>query len=84
VRAGGADTFALDQNATWMEVTMFTSDPLDVLAVAREHGRRLRTEAALARLRGASPTRRALALSLRRAADRLDPGLRGTASVVGS
>jgi hypothetical protein len=66
-----------------MEVTMFTSDPLDVLVAAHERGRRLRTEAATARLRGASPTRRALALSLRRAADRLDPVLRGPAPAVG-
>jgi hypothetical protein len=38
---------------------MLTNDPLEVLAVAHERGRR---------------TRRALAMSLRRAADRLDPG----------
>ena len=52
---------------------MLTSDPLEVLAVAHERGRRLRAEAVAERLRGTSGTRRALALSLRRAADRLDP-----------
>ncbi len=55
------------------EDTMFTSDPLDALAVAHERGRRLRAEAAAERLRGAPGTRRALAVTLRRAADRLDP-----------
>jgi hypothetical protein len=84
VRAGGPDTFALDHNATWMEVTMFTSNPLDALAVAHAHGRRLRAEAAATRLRGASPTRRVLAVSLHRAADRLDPGRHRPASVAGS
>jgi len=52
---------------------MFTSDPLDALVVAHERGRQLRAEAAAERLRGTSATRRALAVSLRRAADRLDP-----------
>ena len=49
---------------------MFTSDLLDL---AHEHGRALRAEAAEERLRGAPGTRRALAASLRRVADRLDP-----------
>lgn len=53
--------------------TMFTGDPFAALAVAHQRGRRLRAEAAAERLRGASGTRRALAVSLRRAADRLDP-----------
>jgi hypothetical protein len=52
--------------------TMFTGDPLDALVVAHERGRELRAEAAAERLRGTSRTRRAIAVSLRRAADRLD------------
>ena len=52
---------------------MFTSHPLDALVVAHERGRQLCAEAAAERLRGTSGTRRALALFLRRAADRLDP-----------
>jgi hypothetical protein len=52
---------------------MFTSDPLDALVVAHERSRRLRAEAAAERLRDTSSIRRALAVSLRRAADRLDP-----------
>ena len=52
---------------------MFAIDPLDALAVAKEHGRRLRAEAAAERQRDASPARHALALVLRRTADRLDP-----------
>jgi len=51
---------------------MFT-DPLDGLAQIRERGRRLRAEAAAERLRGPSWTRRALAASLRRATDHLEP-----------
>jgi hypothetical protein len=51
---------------------MFTTDARDALVVAHEHGRRLRAEAAAERLCAASGTRRALAASLRRAADRLD------------
>ena len=50
---------------------MFTST-IDSLAVAHQHGHELRAEAAAERLRGAR-RRRALAASLRRAADRLDP-----------
>lgn len=52
---------------------MITLDPHDALVAAHEHGRRLRAEAAAERLRGPSATRRALALSLLRAANRLDP-----------
>jgi hypothetical protein len=52
---------------------MLTSDPLEFLALAHGRGRRLRAEAAAERLRGTSGTRRKLAVSLRRAADRLDP-----------
>lgn len=55
------------------EDMMFTGDPLDALFVAHERGRRLRAEAAAECLRGASGSRRALAVTLRRAADRLDP-----------
>jgi hypothetical protein len=54
---------------------MFISNPLDALAAAHAHGRELRAEAAAERLFGTSgtPTRRAIAVALRRAADRLDP-----------
>jgi hypothetical protein len=52
---------------------MFTSNPLDALAVAHAHGRELRAEAAAERLCGTTGARRAIAVSLRRAADRLDP-----------
>jgi hypothetical protein len=51
---------------------MFT-DPLDALVIAHGRGRELRAEAAAERLRGRWRTRRALAASMRRAADRLDP-----------
>jgi hypothetical protein len=49
-------------------------DPRDQLAVAHERGDDLRAEAAALRLRGPQGPRRAVAESLRRAADRLDPG----------
>jgi hypothetical protein len=52
---------------------MFITDPLDALLVARTRADELRAEAAAERLHGASGTRRAIALSLRRAADLLDP-----------
>jgi hypothetical protein len=52
---------------------MFTNNPLDALVVAHDRGRHLRAESAAEHLRGPSGTRRALAVSLRRAADRLDP-----------
>ena len=52
---------------------MFISHPLDALVVAHDRGRRLRAEAATERLRGTSGTRSALAVVLRRAAERLDP-----------
>jgi hypothetical protein len=55
---------------------MFTTDPLDALVLARQHGRRLHAQAAAERLRGASTIRTAVAASLRRAADRLDPAPR--------
>jgi hypothetical protein len=55
---------------------MLITDPLDQLAVAHARGRGLRAEAAAERLRDISRTRRAIAGSLRRAADRLDPSLR--------
>jgi uncharacterized membrane protein YfbV (UPF0208 family) len=51
---------------------MVASDPRDALVLAHEHIRHLREETAAERLRRKSPTRRALADSLRRAADRLD------------
>jgi hypothetical protein len=53
---------------------MFTPHPLDALVLAEEHGRSLRADAAAERFRGASPMRTAVATSLRRLADRLDPG----------
>lgn len=52
---------------------MFTSDARDALLVAHERPRRLREETAAERLRRASGARRALAASLRRAANHLDP-----------
>lgn len=52
---------------------MFWSDTHDTLAAAHEHGRQLRAEAAAERLRGTPAPRRALAVSLHRAANRLDP-----------
>jgi hypothetical protein len=52
---------------------MFTCNPLDALAVAHVRGGELRAEAAMERLGGTSPARRAIAVFLRRAADRLDP-----------
>ena len=54
---------------------MLINDPFDDLAVAHTRGRRLRAEAAAERLRSTSRPRRALAETLRRAADRLDPTL---------
>jgi hypothetical protein len=51
---------------------MNISNPLDALAVAHAHGRELRADAAAERLFGTSGTRRAIALALRRLADRLD------------
>jgi hypothetical protein len=52
---------------------MFTSDPRDALVLAHDRTRHLRAETAANRLRRASVARRALAASLRRTADRLDP-----------
>jgi hypothetical protein len=53
---------------------MSITDPRDALVIAHEHGRRLRAEAEAERLfRGRSGARRAVAASLRRIADRLDP-----------
>jgi hypothetical protein len=52
---------------------MVTCNPLDALAIAHTRGRELRADAAAERLRGTTATRRAIAVSLRRAADRLDP-----------
>jgi hypothetical protein len=52
---------------------MFTTHPHDALVLAHERARHLRAETAAERLRRASATRRALAASLRRTADRLDP-----------
>jgi hypothetical protein len=53
---------------------MFTCNPLDALALAHTRAGELRAEAAAERLGGTTGTRRAIAVSLRRAADRLDPG----------
>ncbi|HEV8249286.1 MAG TPA: hypothetical protein VGQ15_04890 [Gaiellaceae bacterium] len=53
--------------------TLLIPDPRDHLAVAHERGRRLRSEAAAERMSAPLGPRRALAASLRRAADRLDP-----------
>jgi hypothetical protein len=52
---------------------MFTCNPLDALAVAHVRGGELRAEAAMERLGRPSSARRAIAVFLRRAADRLDP-----------
>lgn len=52
---------------------MFTCNPLDALAVAHVRGGELRAEAAMDRLGGTSAARHAIAVFLRRAADRLDP-----------
>jgi hypothetical protein len=54
---------------------MLINNPFDDLAVAHTRGRRLRAEAAAERFRGTSRPRRALAETLRRAANRLDPTL---------
>jgi hypothetical protein len=53
---------------------MFTPHPLDALVLAHEHGRSLRAQAAAERLVGAWTMRGAIAVWLRRAADRVDPG----------
>ena len=52
---------------------MLNDHPDDALDVADERGRRLREEAAAERVRRDAGTRRTLAASLRRLADRLDP-----------
>lgn len=54
---------------------MVTSDPRDVLVLAHVHARQLHDAAAAERLRRGTRTRRALAESLRRAANRLDSQL---------
>jgi hypothetical protein len=51
---------------------MLTNDPHDALGTAHERAQRLHAEAAAERLRGSSRTRRALAVFLRHAADRLE------------
>jgi hypothetical protein len=55
---------------------MITTDPRDALALSEQRSRQFQAEAAAERLREPSAMRRALAVSLRRAADRLDPGPR--------
>ena len=55
---------------------MITTHPRDTLALSAQRAIRLHAEAAAERMREPSKLRRALALSLRRAADRLDPGPR--------
>ena len=52
---------------------MITTDPRDALALSAQRARDLHEQAAAERLREPSRLRRALALSLRRTADRLDP-----------
>jgi hypothetical protein len=52
---------------------MLTIHPRDALSVVPERARHLRDEAAAEHLGLASGTRRALAASLRRVANRLDP-----------
>lgn len=52
---------------------MSTPHPHDALALAHEHGRALRADAAAERLHIHVGLRDAVAASLRRAADRLDP-----------
>jgi hypothetical protein len=56
---------------------MITTDPRDTLALSAQRATQLQAEAEAERLREPSRLRRALALSLRRTADRLDPGQRG-------
>jgi hypothetical protein len=60
---------------------MVSSDPSEALLLAHERLRRLRQEAAALRLRRPRRARRALADSLRRAADRLDPATLAHSSV---
>ena len=57
-------------------------DPRDQLTVVQERGQRLRAEAFAERLGGPVGTRRRLAASLRRAADRLDPAPLGWRSAL--
>jgi hypothetical protein len=52
---------------------MFTTNAGEALLLAHDRPQRLREESAARRLRRAPATYRALAASLRRAADRLDP-----------
>lgn len=56
---------------------MIAPDPRDTLALSAQRASQLRAEAAAERMREPSRLRRALALSLRLAADRLDPAPRG-------
>ena len=51
---------------------MLTMNPDDALVVAHQRARQLRAEAAAERVRRNAGTRRVLATSLRRLADRLD------------
>jgi len=51
---------------------MFTPHPRDALALAHEHGRRLRADAAAERFGRPSPLRSVIAVWLRRTADRVD------------
>jgi hypothetical protein len=55
---------------------MITADPRDTLALSAQRAGDLHARAAAERLREPSRLRRALALSLRRTADRLDPAPR--------
>jgi len=62
--------------------TMLLPDARDQLLVAHERGQRFRDEGEAERLRRRFSTRRALAVSLRRAADRLDPAPLGWRSAL--
>ena len=52
---------------------MITTDPRATLALAEQRASQRQAEAAAERLREPSKARRALALALRRAAERVDP-----------
>jgi len=55
---------------------MITTDPRDALVLSAQRASRLHAEAEVERMRELSKLRRALALTLRRTADRLEPAPR--------
>jgi hypothetical protein len=55
---------------------MITTDPRDTLVLSAQRASRLHAEAEVERMRELSKLRRALALTLRRTADRLEPAPR--------